>query len=182
MPDATVQQSNQAAQYLHQRLGQQISDGECYTSVHTAVTSAGLKSAPDFGTITPNADYVWGRAITANQVRAGDVIQFRNYTVTITTVTSIDNPDGSGSTETETETHERPHHTALIRTVAAQNGPTTVYESNVNGSRNVQSNELHLSSVAEQTTVSGQPGQTRTTVKRTITVTGTLHFYRLQAP
>ena len=180
MGDATVQQSNQVAQFLHQRLGQQIGDGECYTSVHSALTGAGLKSAPDFGTITPTADYIWGREVAANQARVGDAIQFRNYTVTIVTETRIDEPNGAWTTDTETETHERPHHTAVVRTLPAQNGPTTVYESNVNESRKVQSNALHLSSVAAQTTTTGQAGATRTTITRTVTVTGRVKFYRAQ--
>lgn len=182
MGDATVQQSNQVTQYLQQRLGQQIGDGECYTTVHTAVTAAGLKSAPDFGTITATADYVWGLEVAANAVRTGDIIQFRNFRVVIETETRIDNPDGSGSTNTESTTEERPHHTAAVRTVAAQNGPTTIFESNVNDSKKVQSNNLHLSSVGQTVTTAGDTGEARTTVTRTITVTGTVTYYRLQAP
>lgn len=182
MGDASIQKSKEVTDYLEKHLGQQIGNGECYTTVDEALTDAKLKSARDFGKITPTADYVWGRKVEANDVRAGDVIQFSSYRVTIITVTREDEPDGSWSENQQTETYERPHHSAVVQTLPSGTGPMTVYESNVNGSRDVQSNQLYMQSVPKTKTTTGGDGETKVTVTRTVTVTGKIKFYRPQTP
>ncbi|HET9903900.1 MAG TPA: hypothetical protein VFQ27_09400 [Xanthobacteraceae bacterium] len=179
MPEVSTQQSEQTVKFASDRSGQQVGDGECYALADQALKSVGAKSADSYGKITPTADYVWGSAVTVSQTRAGDVIQFKNYTVTITTTTRITKADGSWEESTETQTLSRPHHTAIVAE-SGSNGAVSVYEQNVNGSRAVQLNQLEFVSRDEppQTTSSGG---TKVTVTRSVKVTGTAKFYRPQA-
>ena len=110
--------------------------------------------------------------------RAGDVIQFKDYTVTIETTTKVVNADGSWDERTQIETMSRPHHTAVVAQPNST-GDVGVYEQNVNGSRAVQNNKLQFVSRDEapvSTTVNG----TTTTVTKKVKVTGTAQFYRPQ--
>lgn len=179
MSDISTQQAQQILSFLQQRINQQIGDGECYTSVHTALGNANLKSAPDYGRITPTADYVWGREIRIEQARAGDVIQFRNFKVTITTRTDIRNADGSSSWNESTETHERgrPNHSAVIGETGS---PITLLESNVNNSRQVQRNLLQLINAPTATSHQRGTDGSETTIRTTVSVTGSYKIYRPQ--
>jgi hypothetical protein len=178
MPEVSAQQAEQTAKFASDNSGQQVGDGECYALADQALKKVGAKSADSYGKITPTADYVWGDAVTVTQARAGDVIQFKNYTVTITVKTKVVNADGSWDEQTHIETLSRPHHTALVAKTGT-NGTTTVYEQNVNNARTVQTNELEFVSHDDppQTTTSGG---TTTTVTRSVKVTGTAKFYRPQ--
>src|SRR5262245_12035102 len=58
--------------------GSRVGDGECFTFADRALTTSGARSAADYGTVTPNADYVWGSAVSLGNLQAGDVIQMRD--------------------------------------------------------------------------------------------------------
>ena len=105
-----------------------------------------------------------GSSVALADLRAGDVIQFRDYTYTRVTVTD----DDTGTT-TDEEEGERPHHTAIVQSV--DGGAVTVWEQNAPEGSAVSRNRLFFTS---GTTTSG----TRTT---TVTVSGTFWFYRPEA-
>lgn len=152
--------------FARQRRGERHGNGECFTLADGALRHAGAKSAADFGQVTPDADYVWGTAVQRTEVRPGDVIQLRNYHITVNSTT--EHPDGSSETETLEE--ERPHHTAIVESVGA-NGRVTVLEQNVPEGQGVTRNVIYL------TSSSTSSGRTSTQV----TVSGTFWFYRPQA-
>ena len=123
------------------------------------------KSAADYGTVTPNADYQWGSSVTLADLQPGDVIQFRDYTYERVVVTK----DDTGTT-TDEDAGDRPHHTAVVESVDG-NGAVTVLEQNAPDGSAVRRSQLYFTG---GTTTSGN----RTT---TITVRGTFWFYRPQA-
>lgn len=173
-------------QYATGNIGTQIGDGECFTLADRALRRAGARSAAHYGTVTANADYVWGRQVSLRELVPGDVIQFRNYRVTITTVTTVRTQTGGGgwseNTQTESRTDSRPHHTAIVDNVRAH-GSVAVLEQNVgsgSGRRKVQRNTLYFTTFSEPPRVTRR-GRTTTTVHRNIEVRGTVRFYRPQA-
>ena len=94
--------------------GSRVGDGECFTLVDQALRAAGTRSAARCGPITPNANYIWGRAITVGQAQAADVIQFSNYRYVRRVTTKIVRADGSEDESFAEEEQSRPHHTAIV--------------------------------------------------------------------
>lgn len=180
MADVAASTSLLIAQFASGRLGQQVGDGECFALADQALRSRSLKSASDFGAVSANADYIWGREVPLSQAQVGDVIQFRNYTFDESIHTETTRPDGSGSYNDVSRSESRPHHTAIVASIGS-NGELMVYEQNIGGQRVVLHNRLLFSSVTigpNSTTVDG----VTTTVTRTVTVSGTVKFYRAQTP
>lgn len=141
------------------RSGQAVGGGECFDLVDAALRDAGARSASHYGRVTPDADYVWGRSVTLGALRAGDVLQFRNYVAsyTFTRTTAFTFADGSTMDvpEEDTETVNRPHHSAIV-TGSAAGGRTPVIEQNVDrGSgtmeRTVGTARLYLQTIAQRT-------------------------------
>jgi len=118
-------------QFAQRQIGHRVGRGECYDLAHQALRASGARSAPDYGEITDDADYVWGESVELSDVRAGDVIQFRDYSFRIT------RDDGSWSEE------ERPHHTAIVASVG-ENGAIEVYEQNVPQGHRVRRSQLYF--------------------------------------
>lgn len=158
--------ADQIVSFPRQRMAQQVGDGQCFALADRALRNAGAKSAGDFGTVVPDADYVWGTQINLSDVRPGDIIQLRDYRYDREIETR--SPDGSSATNTDFQT--RPHHTAVVERVDG-NGAMTVLEQNAPEGSPVTRHQLFFS---DSTTSSGN----RTT---TITVQGTFWFYRPQA-
>jgi hypothetical protein len=151
---------DQVVAFAREKLGQSVGNGECFDLADQALRSAGAKSAADFGTVTPNADYVWGTAVSLADVQPGDIIQFRNYRYDRTIATD---------TRTDTDFQERPHHTAIVERVDGQ-GAITVLEQNVPDGSAGQRSQLFFSNVS-----------TNSSGKRTIiAVRGRFRFYRPQ--
>lgn len=180
MADVPASTSLLIAQFASGRLGQQVGDGECFALADSALRSRTLKSASDFGAVSANADYIWGREVSLSQVQVGDVIQFRNYTFDEAIHTETTRPDGSGGYNDESSSESRPHHTAIVASIGS-NGELMVYEQNIGGQRVVLHNRLLFSSVTIGPTSTTVDGVT-TTVTRTVTVSGTAKFYRAQTP
>lgn len=181
MADINSQQATQITQFASTRMGQQVGDGECFTLVDQALRGAGARSAASYGTITPEANYVWGRAITVGQAQAGDVIQFSNYRYVKRVTTKIVRRDGSEE-ESFTEVEQsRPHHTAIVAIVEGQ-GAVTVLEQNVEGVRRVSGQGLFFTSLSAPPVISIDAGGTSTTVTTVITVGGQSRFYRPETP
>jgi hypothetical protein len=152
--------------FARRQRGSRVGNGECFTFADRALSTAGARSAADYGTVTPNADYVWGSSVSLSALQAGDVIQMRDYRFDREVV--VDNPDGSGSTNTDFQ--ERPHHTVIVESVDG-NGAVTVLEQNAPPGSAVRRTQLFF---ANSSTTSGR----RTT---SIRVQGTFWFYRPQA-
>lgn len=158
--------ADQIVSFSRRRRGERVGDGECFTLADRALRTAGARSTADYGTVTPDADYVWGTQISLSDVRPGDVIQFRGYRYD----REVETRNADGSTTTKTDFQERPHHTAIVERVDG-NGVITVLEQNSPDGSPVARNQLFF---AGSTSTRGN----RTT---TITVQGTVWFYRPQA-
>lgn len=119
--------------WVSSRVGNRVGNGECWTLAETALRESGARTSNDImgaDNVTANADYVWGDPVTLANLTPGDIIQFRNYVVTV---------DNGSSWWQET----RPHHTAIVASVGAS-GVIEVLECNVKGSRRVQRNTLYF--------------------------------------
>ena len=57
--------------YARRQRGSRIGDGECYTLANRALHNAGAHEASHYGTVTPDADYVWGTLGRAERAPAG---------------------------------------------------------------------------------------------------------------
>jgi hypothetical protein len=152
--------------FVRRQRGARVGNGECFTLADRALTNAGARSASDYGTVTPSADYVWGSSVSLSDLQPGDVIQMRDYRYDREVVVS--NPDGSGTTDTDFQ--ERPHHTAIVESVGS-NGAVTVLEQNAPRGSAVRRATLFFS---DTSTTAGHK-------KTTVRVQGTFWFYRPQA-
>jgi hypothetical protein len=150
--------------YARRHHGERIGDGQCFALADRALSSAGARSAADYGTVAPDADYTWGTSIGLADLQPGDIIQFRDYRYDREVTTE----NANGSTTTDTDFQERPHHTAIVESV--QGGEVVVLEQNAPDGSAVRRSHLFFTA---GTTTSG-----RTTT--TIQVQGTFWFYRPQ--
>jgi hypothetical protein len=157
--------ADQIVGYARRQSGTRVGDGECFTLTDRALQAAHAKSARDYGTVTPTADYTWGAATTLANLQPGDVVQFRDYSYTREDVTA-----NSRGTRTVERTEGRPHHTAIVQSVDG-NGAVTVLEQNSPAGSGVRRTQLFF------TSRSSKSGDTTTT----ITVSGTFWFYRPEA-
>jgi len=173
-----------------------VGDGECYALADATLNDASAKSAPDFTEkITDDGDYKWGRPLAdMKEVKAGDILQFRNHQFKIHKVTKVKRTEPNGSWKVETkkedEEHHRGHHTAVVSEVNAD-GTLTVVEQHVKDpstgqlSKVVRRNTLYLSSSNKKfpkkvtREFGGAQVEEETTI--TITVTGKIWPYRPQA-
>jgi hypothetical protein len=147
--------------YASRRLGRRAGNGECFTLADRALRDAGARSAADYGEILPDADYVWGTEVSLANLRPGDIIQFRGYTCTVTTVTETDS-----ATNTDERIQERLHHTAIVERVG-EDGAVTVLEQN-----------SPPGSVVVRTPLFFRSGRTESGRQTTtVTVTGSFWFY-----
>jgi hypothetical protein len=151
--------------FARRQRGERVGDGQCFSFADRALRQADAKSARDYGTITPDADYVWGTSVTLGDLRPGDVIQFRNYSYEREIVI-----ERSDETVTRQDAQDRPHHTAIVQSVDG-NGAVTVWEQNAPDGSPVGHTQLFFTS---GTTTSGN----QTT---TIRVHGTFWFFRPEA-
>ena len=152
--------------FARRKRGARVGNGECFTFADTALSTAGARSAGDYGSVTPDADYVWGSTVALNELQPGDVIQLRDYRYD--REVDVTNPDGSGSTDSDFQ--ERPHHTVIVESVDG-NGAVTVLEQNAPKGTAVRRSQLFFKD--SDTTA----GNRKTKIK----VQGTFWFYRPQA-
>jgi hypothetical protein len=164
------------------KVGQQLGRGECWDLANQALKAAGASSSTTTGA---DDDYVWGTAVTLNQVLPGDILQFRDYSVKTTTTTRSTFDDDSWLEETKTDTEEREHHTAVVSRalspfaleILEQNAPPT--------GRRVQRHVLATaggtSTSTERKTVKDSSGKLRPAKVQTtvvVEVSGKLWVYR----
>jgi hypothetical protein len=168
------------------KLGQKVLPrGECFDLADAALTGAGAKSAKDFGTITTTADYVWGDEIDLKDAGPGDILQFRDFVIEITTtvITITKKPGYSDGMrrETSTITIERPHHTAIVESNDGD-GKLTILEQNFKLVKKVKRNVIPWKAGTMGPTKKVTParggGSTEVTTTIATTVEGTLWVYR----
>ncbi len=151
--------------YVRRKRGSRVGNGQCFTLVDRALRGAHARSAADYGTVSPDADYTWGRSVSLSDLQPGDVIQFRDYTFHKVVVT-----ESSSGTTTDELDGERPHHTAVVESVDGH-GAVTVLEQNAPEGSAVTRHQLYF---ADGSWTSGH----QTT---TLTVHGTFWFFRPEA-
>lgn len=88
--------------YARGKEGEKVGRGECFDLADEALKNNGFKTASDYGRVTRDGDYKWGKPVPLNDSKPGDVLQFRNYENKTT------QEDGSW------ESQSRPHHTAIV--------------------------------------------------------------------
>lgn len=99
---------------------------DCFGLVDKLLRDLGGKSAGDYGPLSKDADYDWGDGIMLESIQPGDILQFRNHLVHSSTLQLLD----SGKWfQTAESTATRPHHTAIVISVAKDG--VTVVEQNV---------------------------------------------------
>lgn len=113
-PRRAEQMAAHIVAYARDRMGNEVGDGECYDLADQALHSAGARSAPDFGDITAEADYVWGQQVPLSQARPGDIVQFHDFNVVTTIVATTRLPDGRAYTTQTWAQDQREHHTAIV--------------------------------------------------------------------
>lgn len=161
----------QVVSFAQSRMGNRVGRrGECWDLAEEALRSAGARSSRDLGPVRPDSDYVWGTLIPLSSLQAGDIVQFRNYNLTIRTTTTTSSGGGSWNEQTQS----RPHHTAIVAAIGS-NGAIEVYEQNVGRRRVVMRNTLYFQSSRSERREGGAVIVTQ------VTVSGTLWYYRPQA-
>jgi hypothetical protein len=159
----TAKTGQDVLKFAEGKEGQKVGSGECFDLADEALKANGMKTASDYGKVTPDGDYKWGKPVELNDSQPGDVLQFRNYKHR--TDTKTENPDGSGSTGYQTD--ERPHHTAVVVGNDGK-GNITVLEQNAPEGSPTTKRVLHFGNGTSQ------DGNTTTKEK----TTGTIKAYR----
>ncbi len=150
--------------YASHRLGRRVPDGQCFALADRALRYAGARSAADYGEVLPDGDYIWGVEVGLANLRPGDVVQFRDYSCTVTTVTRTDS-----ATTTDDRVQERRHHTAIVERAGPDDAVAVLEQNSPPGSPVVRTQLFFRSGRTES--------DGRTT---TVTVNGTLWFYTPQ--
>lgn len=174
--------SQKVVNWARAQSGKQVGKGECWDLADQALKQAGAQSSADLGPMDADANYVWGDEVKdLKDVQPGDVLQFRDFTITTTVETETTYPDGSSSTSTNERSFDRPHHTAVVSEVGS-GGVLKILEQNVApGGKKVQLNTLHSKDVPAGTSTS-MKGTAKVKVTTTVTVSGTIWAYRPKKP
>jgi hypothetical protein len=174
--------SQQVVNWARAQQGKQVGKGECWDLADRALRQAGAQSSADLGPMDDDADYVWGDEVSdLKDVQAGDILQFRDFTITTTVETETRYPDGSSETSTSESTFTRPHHTAVVSEVKS-GGLLKILEQNVAPvGKKVALNNLNTKDVAAASKES-QKQNAKVIVTTTITVSGTIWAYRPKKP
>jgi hypothetical protein len=148
--------------FARRKKGTHVGDGQCFALADQALRAAGAKTAKDFGEITRDTDYVWGKPVNEADVQPGDIVQFRDYKFRVEDTAT----DGSS----EWHEGERPHHTAVVERVEG-GGALWVLEQNVPKRERVRRDQLFFKSGSFP-----HGGKSRS-----VDVKGSFWFYRPQA-
>jgi hypothetical protein len=165
VPDA-ARMASQIVAFGQNHLGQAVGDGECYDLADQALRHAHAKSAPDYGRVTEDADYVWGKPVMLRDARPGDIVQFQNFTLRTTVI-------GSDASQ-RWDTSVRDHHTSIVERNLG--GTLVLLEQNVEPGLVVQRTTLPVTSGTVEGSPDGEPASATTTYD----VAGVAHVYRPQ--
>jgi hypothetical protein len=152
-------------------LNKKVGDGECYALADNALLKAGAKSAPAYGEITDDADYVWGDPVDLNDVLPGDILQFQDFDIDTKTTTTSKLPDGKW--EEKEYVAKRGHHTAIVEQNMG-NGSVIILEQHVKPLGPVV--QRHTIPISGPTVVHTENKISYTDVN--VTVSGTIRAYR----
>jgi hypothetical protein len=179
--------SQKVVNWARGKKGKQVKTGECWDLAEEALKQAGAKTSNDLGPVDADADYVWGDPVAnLKDVLPGDILQFRDHTITVSKELEVTFEDGSGYTESNEAETTRPHHTAIVN-AAKGNGAFELLEQNHENVKTVQTNQLLTKSVAATKTTTKKNMKDPTDGKMklatvvettTVTVTGTIWAYR----
>ena len=151
MTAVSAPQGLRIVSYLTNKIGTAVGAGECWDAAENAIK--------DIGAARPGSDlYVWGSVVQQADLQPGDILQFSQFTVTVT------QDDGSF----EQNTFGAPRHTAIVESVNSD-GSVNILQQNYGGARTVQ----QMSNVFF---TSGSAGSA------TVTTSGTVTRYRPQVP
>lgn len=95
--------------YAQSKEGEIVGSGQCFDLADESLKANGMKTASDYGPVTRNGDYKWGKPVPLNESKPGDVLQFRNYKNKTTETTKEE-----GGTSESWREDQRPHHTAIV--------------------------------------------------------------------
>lgn len=158
------------------KLGTIVPAGECFDLLDQALRQTNHKSAADFGTVTPTANYVWGTSITIGSLAPGDLIQFLAYRI------DVDVAWDDGATWSGSET--RPHHSAIVDSVGA-GGEIVILEQNAPPGSATHRSRIFLTSGTVSTkaaqsmsSISQIPSVSAPAASVTVRVGGSLWYYR----
>jgi hypothetical protein len=140
--------------------GQKIGTGQCAELADHALTSNGANTFSDYAPVTNGDDYIWGTRIALTDARPGDIIQFRDYSVTVTTRSRMDE---------QSDSLDWSHHTAVVEQNVGD--ALLVLEQNVDDSQTVKRGRVPI----RATTVSDGRVTTSTVIE------GQLSAYRPKA-
>jgi len=118
MTDKVKDIQKKVVEFATKKIGSKVGTGECFDLADEALKDAGAKTASDFGTVTPTADYVWGDLVATAMAQPGDILQFSSYVSTVTTSKAVKVTHGKDMvieySSTSSKEMKRPHHTAIV--------------------------------------------------------------------
>ena len=119
MPPVTAQQGANIVSYLNGKVAMTIGAGECWDAAETAIK--------EVGAARPGSDlYVWGSVVQHADMQPGDILQFSQFTVTVTQEDGSWNQLSFGA----------PRHTAIVESINSD-GSVNLLHQNYDGVRSV---------------------------------------------
>ncbi len=146
-------------------IGRVLGTGQCAELADQALIASGARSFIDYAANTRGDDYVWGDPVDVTLARPGDVLQFRDFTMRVTTRTA------GGAVSDESDDAE--HHTVVVE--ENHGGVMTVFEQNVDDDPAVR--RTHYFTVPGSFPGRGDGRADRGAVT-TVRITGSVHAYR----
>ena len=119
MTAVSAPQGLRIVSYLTNKIGTTVGAGECWDAAENAIK--------DIGAARPGSDlYVWGSVVQQANLQPGDILQFSQFTVTVTQT------DGSWAQLS----FGAPRHTAIVESVNSD-GSVNLLHQNYDGVRSV---------------------------------------------
>ena len=151
MPPATALQGARLVTYLNDRIAITIGSGECWDAADSAIR--------EIGAARPGSDlYVWGSVVLQADLQPGDILQFRQFSVTVT----------QGNGDWNQLSFGAPRHTAIVESINSD-GSVNILHQNYDGVRSV-------AGLRNVFLTSGSQGGA------SVTTTGSVTRYRPQLP
>jgi hypothetical protein len=125
--------------YASAQIGKRVAGGQCAGLVNEGLRIAKAKPYGSWADWPTEGDYVWGDRITVvdpentniNQVKPGDILQYRNVRIV-------------SKTGNSTRSFSAPQHTAIVESVDPQTNQVTVLQQNFNNNQKVTRDPLTI--------------------------------------